>query len=151
MSDVTNVILTYPLWDEERVAAINEFFEDSRGFLRLEDPHYGGTKRLECTILVGAFNYLDLPGLVAHVRSLSWRAGPEGRYNRADQVQMFVQKQDDSSFRSLYVCDPEVPEKDDACDACRSDMPSVVFDREHARFTLCRSHLMQLLDSRARS
>lgn len=120
MSVVTNVILTYPLWDDQRVEEVNRFFKEGTGFLRLEDESYGGTKRLECTVLVGAFNYLDLAGLIEHIRSLSWRAGPNGRFDRSGQVQMFVNGQEDQVFHSLFVCTaPEGEARQNQCSHCR--------------------------------
>lgn len=107
MSVVTNTILAYGCgerdgWREKHTPmldAVNRFFEGSRGFVLANDVDnggwYGGTKFLECNLAVGAFNYLDLDGLIAHIRSLEWE-DPEA-------VQLIVKEQEDDRFRIIDV------------------------------------------------
>ena len=55
---------------------VNTFFEGQvKGFVSVEDEQlprhwYGGGKYLECELAIGAFNHLDVEGLVRHLCSL---------------------------------------------------------------------------------
>ena len=72
MSYVTNVIIDVSYREDDgdaRIATreINSFFEVGRGFRRIENSDCGGTKCLECNLLIGAFNHLSLDELRAHL------------------------------------------------------------------------------------
>lgn len=107
MSRVTNVILAHgDLGNPEaRTEQINKFFanEDGSpggGFVHVEDkglPNgwYGGTKFLECELLLGAFNYLNLDKLIAHLRTIQWTF--------PDNVQLIVKGQDDDRFTTIDI------------------------------------------------
>ncbi|MBC6612764.1 hypothetical protein H8B15_17710 [Hymenobacter sp. BT507] len=56
---------------------------------------YGGTKYLECNILLGAFNHLDIKPLVAYMRGMVWE--------RPEDVQMIIKRQWESKFRIIDV------------------------------------------------
>lgn len=68
----------YPIHEQ-----LNKFFnpedrDGRRGFVSCDDASvprgwYGGTKMLQSVVLVGAFNYLDLEGLIAHIGNLPRR------------------------------------------------------------------------------
>lgn len=106
MSVVTNALLRMPLAHEEeeiaKLVEVNLFFAGSQaGFVSLDDPKlpigwYGGSKMLEVNLAVGAFNYLSLDELCAHIREITW-AHP-------DEVQLIVQEQDDDVFRIIHPC-----------------------------------------------
>lgn len=110
MSVVTNVILSLGIMNEgpvddprADVAAINAYFGDATGLVSLDDPDlprgwYGGSKMLEQPLYVGAFNYLDLDALVAHIRGLTFR--------EPENVQLIVCEQDDDRFRIIDVFAP---------------------------------------------
>ena len=102
MSYVTNVILHVGLFDEHRVDEVNEFFErkEIRGFVAMDDESlpdgwYGGTKYLEGCFSVGAFNSLDMPALLEHIRGIDWW-GPHA-------VQLIVLDQEDYKCRIIEV------------------------------------------------
>jgi hypothetical protein len=107
MSVVTNVILHMGYLDETYLAQVNEFFDKEdrdgrKGFVLVDDPTlprgwYGGTKMLECTLAIGAFNYLDLDDLVEHLRKIKWP-----RYTQGN-VQLMVKEQDHGRFRIIDV------------------------------------------------
>jgi len=110
MSVVTNVILHMGCLDDEQgeklLAQVNEFFDnedrDCMGFVLVDDPSlpegwYGGTKMLECTLAIGAFNYLDLGDLVEHLRQIKWPRYIQGN------VQLMVKEQDHGRFRIIDV------------------------------------------------
>lgn len=112
MSNVTNVIFTPGLLDEDyepdqqRIQKLNEFFTDQRGFVDADDESlpcgwYGGAKMLEATLLIGAFNYLDLEGLIEHIRGIQWE-DPEC-------VQLIVKEQEEDRFKIINVFD-DLPE-----------------------------------------
>ncbi len=101
MSEVTNVILRTPLFDNEErkriEKKINSFFAGENGFVNCNDEKlprgwYGGTKMLEAELWIGAFNYLDLYGLVNHLKNIDWLVDFE------DFVQIIYQKQEDDKF-----------------------------------------------------
>jgi len=55
---------------------------------------YGGTKNLECVILIGAYNYLDLEEFILFLKNaVKWEA--------IDLVQLFVKQQEDMRFKLI--------------------------------------------------
>lgn len=125
MSNVTNVILKHGIVSEETgslTSRINEFFRQSRfsdveyGFINLDEVQthrkpYGGTKCLECEVLVGAFNHLDIRGLVEHLLTIPWE--------EPEETQLFVQYQEadrleevlwfDNRLGKLVIFEPHMP------------------------------------------
>ncbi len=94
MSRVSNVVLQFGLCDDGKGAEVDSFFPPNQGFGASpcddEDGdgiNCGGTKCLETNLLIGAFNFLDLQGLIAHLGSLSWE--------RPEEVLLLVQGQED--------------------------------------------------------
>jgi hypothetical protein len=76
MSVVTDCILMYDLepWDDHLVLdQINAFFTVVRGFVHVDATDggkwYGGTKALQANVAIGAFNHLNLDGLLQHIRN----------------------------------------------------------------------------------
>jgi hypothetical protein len=105
MSVVTNIILAFPTerfcLPEKRLAAVNRFFVGMKGFVSMDDVGlpdcwYGGAKRLEANLYLGAFNYLDLRSLIEWIRTIPWMY-PE-------QVQLIVKEEDDEVFRIINPC-----------------------------------------------
>ena len=91
MSVVTNVLLKTSVGDLTRIAALNAAFRAGQQFLSCDDEllprgWYAGNKMLECVICPGAFNYLNLPELVAAIREVKW--------DDPGSVQLFVQEQE---------------------------------------------------------
>lgn len=104
MSVVTNVILHYSMFGPAYLAKVNEFFGDRSGFVSVDDESlprgwYGGSKYLECDLAIGAFNHLDLDGLVRHLCSL-----PEPEED-AGEVQLMVLEQEEFRFRIINIAD----------------------------------------------
>jgi hypothetical protein len=103
MSRVTNVILTCPL-AHDRAAFMEELnrfdFRLESGFVdREEEDWVGGSKSLECMVFVGAFNWLDLPDLLAHLVMLPWQ-----KYDICpEDVQLFHQQQESARFTCLRL------------------------------------------------
>jgi len=70
MSVVTNAMLHYPLDDEVFLSRVTIYFPPNiRGFVwvknkKLPGHWYGGSKHLECSVAIGAFNRLDLQSLI---------------------------------------------------------------------------------------
>ena len=105
MSYVTNVILHLGIvmQDEEekqKLSEVNAFFEHQSGFVSVKDEAlprgwYGGNKYLEASIAIGAFNYLDLNGLIKHLRGIDWWC--------AEDVQLIVKRQNDDKFEIVDV------------------------------------------------
>lgn len=95
MSLVTNVILTTFLNDEDAVATVNESLKaqptmSGHDVLHPVHDHGSNRKAMEADVYIGAFNYLDLDGLLQAVRSAPWEW--------PDYVRVFVQQQDDDGF-----------------------------------------------------
>lgn len=107
MSMVTNVILTFPndaSEDDSWMDKINAYFPrtptgESLGFVLLNNHNaaYGGTKALEHSVAVGAFNYLELNNLIAHLNSLDWES-------RKD-VRIMICEQENDAFRMIALPD----------------------------------------------
>lgn len=115
MSNVTNAILLFGIegnfmdradpTEANRVREINRFFETDegghqKGFVNADDPAlpdkwYGGAKCLECTVLLGAFNYLYLERLCKHLLTIAWEC-PE-------EVQLLVKEQEDDLWHFVDI------------------------------------------------
>ncbi len=110
MSLVTNVILHIPLGDDEglpRVIGQVNTFLAPQSLVSVEDPSlphhwYGGGKFLETNLYLGAINYLDLDGFVAHLRRIPWGEDICG------EVQLIVMEQHDEGFRVIDIFDDRV-------------------------------------------
>ncbi len=89
MSVVTDVLLTGGLELEDMVAMVNLFFDPGPGLAMVDGRQVGGSKCLQATVLIGAFNYLDLSGFVAHLRELPWP-----RWS-TERIRLFVQEEND--------------------------------------------------------
>ena len=107
MSEVTNLIISFSIGEDEtsRINEVNLFFNNGRGFkinsadfeegtnwLGKENRKrwYGGTKMLETPLYVGAFNHLDLEGLIEHMKELEWE--------EPENVQLIVKLQEADKF-----------------------------------------------------
>jgi hypothetical protein len=102
MSWVTNTILVWERnWDYYYLDDVNAFFaERSEGFVSVEDGRlpshwYGGYEHLECNIAIGAFNALDIQGLVKRLRELG------------HPCQLILRDQEDDRFRTIDILLPE--------------------------------------------
>ncbi|OMP74892.1 hypothetical protein [[Flexibacter] sp. ATCC 35208] len=102
MSKVTNLIITFStLEDEQLVIEQIKLFDQELGFNivsvndeRLPNVWYGGTRRLECCILIGAYNNLDLEKFILFLATkVEWEA--------ADLVQLLVKEQEDMKFKLI--------------------------------------------------
>ena len=103
MSTVTNIILCAngigvesgkPDDDETVISAVNPWLVDRRfsPLKQLKDYHdaYVGTKVLESSVFVAAYNYFPVEEFVQHLKSIDWA--------ELDCLQCFVQLQEDDKF-----------------------------------------------------
>jgi hypothetical protein len=95
MSSVTNVIVslicygdTVGCWKH-----VNTFFTEGSGLVPFHDA--GGNKGFEADIAIGAFNFLDMQGFIAHLESLEWR--------RPMSFQIIYRTQDENNFLTINV------------------------------------------------
>ncbi|MFH1739631.1 MAG: hypothetical protein ABIH23_11535 [bacterium] len=100
MSYVADTILTIGLmkdFDEsEYVDAINGWLkENGFGTFREISEYCGGGKALQADLWVGAFNYLDVDGLVSFCRNLKW---PEDA-----TPQLFIKNENDDYFQEIKI------------------------------------------------
>lgn len=105
MSVVTNIVISFKAsesdTDDDRdvIERVNQYFvavDDRQRFVVPDNKDwYGGAKCLERPTFIGAFNYLDLDGLIAHLKTMPWRY-PE-------HVQLFVCEQEDDDYRLLHL------------------------------------------------
>jgi hypothetical protein len=100
MSRVTNIVLSVYGGDVNLMDQVNSFIGDGKGFVSVDDEAlpkgwYGGTKYLEADLYIGAFNYLDLPAFLEHLRSLPW--------SEPRSVQLFLRDQDDERFSLINL------------------------------------------------
>jgi len=79
MSYVSNIIISFSVSDEDHVLDIKKFFVETFKDVPPKDldestglAHYGGSKALEKTVMVGAHNYLKIDTLVKFMESLGW-------------------------------------------------------------------------------
>jgi hypothetical protein len=114
MSVVTNAILHYKRsYGPDFLDQVNGFFKGQvNGFVSVENEQlprhwYGGGKYLECELAIGAFNYLDVDGLIQHLCSL---IGPHiGKDYELDYayegLQLIVLEQEQQRFRVINITD----------------------------------------------
>jgi hypothetical protein len=103
MSSVTNCILHFSVFEPEDrcLEKVNSFFTEAVGyfgrqpFVSVEDGVYGGDKWLESPIFIGAFNYLNVEALCAHIRSIE--------FARPASVQLIIQRPEEDRFSIINV------------------------------------------------
>lgn len=106
MSVVTNCILHFSITEDEedRISDINKFFDiqghKQKPFVDIDDkslPHgwYGGSRMSEAPLYYGAFNYLDVDALIAHIKRI--------RFEDPENVQLIIQGQEDARFSIINV------------------------------------------------
>ena len=112
MSWVTNAILHYERWySPDFLEKVNTFFEGQvKGFVSVEDEQlprhwYGGGKYLECELAIGAFNHLDVEGLVRHLCSLIGPYNAEDYLRDYEELQLIVLEQEQRRFRIINITD----------------------------------------------
>lgn len=100
MSQVTNVIITCNLNEDEALESINQYLSKKGHQLGLKNigKHVGGTKVLEATIFAGAINYLDLEDFIYHFFNHPWR--------HLKRINLLVKEQHDLSFKTVvHACE----------------------------------------------
>jgi len=109
MSYVTNLILSFSIGEDEisRVDEINIFHNNGRGFkLKSADfereinqesnrAWYGGSKFLETPLYIGAYNHLNIEGLIEHLKIVNW--------DYPEAVQLILKEQDSDKFRIIEI------------------------------------------------
>jgi len=107
MSVVTNLILSFSIGEDEisRVDEINLFHNNGRGFKLAsadfeieinQDSNkawYGGSKFLGTPLYIGAYNHLDIEGLIEYLKIINWKY-PES-------VQLFLKEEESDKFRII--------------------------------------------------
>ena len=112
MSVVTNLILSFSINEDERSREneINTFHNNGRGFHIISADFeresadnyyeskvwYGGTKYLETPLYIGAYNHLDVNGLIKHLQELNWE--------EPEHVQLIIKRQNSQKFEILSIC-----------------------------------------------
>ena len=101
MSFVTNVIVSHSVDEGEKTTRTLCAWFDARGGIRsltaVETDYWGGDKGPECELWAGAYNLFDLAGFWQHMARLRW--------NRPDQVQVFLMEQLDRRFQVWLIED----------------------------------------------
>lgn len=109
MSFVTNLMLSFSIGEDEksRVDELNLFHNNGKGFELVSvdferelNPEsditwYGGSKFLETPLFVGAYNHLDIEGLMEHLKIVNWEY-PQG-------VQLFLKEPDSDKFKIIEL------------------------------------------------
>jgi len=102
MSNVTNVILSFSIIEEEYelqdfqhykiMDKINQWLYDSKyGQFSKELTEYaGGNKVTETPIYIAAFNHFNIDAFVEFIKTLNWE--------EPEDVQIFIQTQDEDRF-----------------------------------------------------
>lgn len=111
MSMVTTVMLNVPHADHERLAEFNDAVEvifavthRGTGLFRETSDYpaaWGGWKYPELNMWAGAFNMLDLDGLLLRVHEFDWHT--------PDEVQVFVSAQDQNDDARWHLAYGAVP------------------------------------------
>ncbi len=106
MSNVTNLLIHIWSDDEaERVNQIQECIEKStsypgRPLVAVDDRKlpvgwYGGNKSLECSLYIGAYNYLLLDEFVEQLTAIQW--------TDREVVQLLVMEQEEMEFKIISI------------------------------------------------
>lgn len=109
MSWVTNVVLVLDSLDHEerRIAQINAVLVADRPehgrIVSVDDPDlpkgwYGGSKYLEASIYIGAFNFLNVEAFLSGLRAIDW-TDREG-------CQVLLREQEENAFRLVDIALP---------------------------------------------
>jgi hypothetical protein len=107
MSWVTNTILHFGDGEQEDLDKVNTFFRDGSGhgpgFVSVKDPAlpqywYGGSKALECSLAIGAFDHLDISALVDHLVALCVAGALD-----ADRTQLLLRDQEEDKFHVINI------------------------------------------------
>ena len=113
MSVVTNLILSFSVSEDERSREkeINSFYNNGRNFKIIsadferneaEDYYevktwYAGSKYLETPLYVGAYNHLDIDGLIEHLKKVHWE--------EPKSVQLIIKRQESDIFEIIHIVD----------------------------------------------
>jgi len=87
------------------VMKLNEYLRDTLGYplgLVYASSNPGGDKYMECDVFIGAFNMLDIPGVIEKLWSIDWEY-PE-------YVQMFVQEHGETLMKEYRFVEKQVCE-----------------------------------------
>lgn len=109
MSWVTNTILHFGSldgrWEQEALAKVNAFLEEDCGqrFVSIADENlpkywYGGSKVLECSLAIAAFNHLDIDGLVQRLCTLCYNNDLD-----ALETQLILKDQEEQHFHVINI------------------------------------------------
>lgn len=107
MSRVTNTILHFGDGEQEDLDKVNAFFTDGTGhgpgFVSVEDATlprgwYGGSKFLECSVAIGAFNHLDIKALVDHLCALCLAGALDD-----EETQLLLMDQEEDKFHVINI------------------------------------------------
>lgn len=99
MSVVTNVMLTglHAGAVAPHLVSVANAGSDENGGLNNVEEKAGGSKAMETTVYLGAFNFLDVNAFVAAYREA--RASMKARFEyQREGIQLFLQRQDDTTF-----------------------------------------------------
>jgi hypothetical protein len=112
MSWVMNIVLSFSVCEdtEERMAEVNRFFEsvpnnykggvyEEEPLASVEEVWEGKGRDMECNLFIGAYNFFPLEAFMAHLKTVNWE--------EPDNVQLFVQDQEDLKFHLIDVFPPE--------------------------------------------
>lgn len=111
MSEVTNLIISFSIAEDEssRSSDLELFFNNGRGFKvtsadfeAFNDKEgenkkrwYAGEKCLETPLFIGAYNHLDLVGLIQHLKNIDWE--------EPENVQLIVKDQNSNKFKIIEI------------------------------------------------
>lgn len=103
MSVVTNLILTFSLSEDTVIKEkeINLFFNNGRDFkivsVDCDETKivYGGSKCFETNLYLGAYNHLDLPELIKHIKDIDWV--------ERENVQLIIKEEQDEKFKIIEL------------------------------------------------
>lgn len=108
MSNVTNLIISFSIVEDEknRMREVNAFQNNGHGFKinsadfqpeanwigqKSKKRWYGGSNMLETPLYVGAYEDLDIEGLVHHMKMIEWE--------ELENVQLIMKEQDSDKFK----------------------------------------------------
>jgi hypothetical protein len=105
MSQVTNIIILFSCSEDESTVVNElsqfEYKKDSFFYIKsisdktLPKHWYGGSKGFEASVLIGAYNYLNILDLINYMRNIEWEY--------IEDVQLLYKEQEDDIFKMISL------------------------------------------------
>jgi hypothetical protein len=105
MSRVTNIMILFSDSEDENriISDLSKFEYKKDSFFKIKSIHdenipkfwYGGNKGFEASVLIGAYNFIEIIDLVNYMRTMKWEY--------IEDVQVLYKEQFDEQFKLINL------------------------------------------------